>query len=134
MWYDKFQGLPPRGSLLESLFTLVYLQRKEAELLSTRALVQVAMPDEREAQDPAIEAFQKYCDQMFPFLERATNKDKEEARKRLAEFVKKPAKIKLKPIWKMQAQHAKRMATLKRFAINPTVPGAPQTYSLGAKK
>ena len=125
MWYDQFSGIPPRGSLLEMLFTLVYLQKKEAELLATRAIVQVNMPEVREAQDPAIEAFKKYCDQMFPFLERAADQDKEKARRNLEEFVKKKAVIQLKPIWKMQAQHAKRMATLKRFAIKPSVPGAP---------
>ncbi len=134
MWYDKFPGRPPRGSLMESLFTLIYLGRQEAELLATRALVQVSMPEMREAQDPAIEAFQKYCDRMFPFLERATNQDKEEARKRLMEFVKRPARIKLKPIWKMQAQHAKRMATLKKFALKPTMPGAAQPYRAPKRK
>jgi hypothetical protein len=128
MTYDKFPGVPPRGSLLELLFTLVYLEKKRAELLSTRALVQASMPEHRKAQDPVIEAFDKYCDVMFPFLERATESDKEKARERLKKFVAKRAKFSMQPIWKAQAQHAKRMATLKRFAVKPTIPGAPQPY------
>lgn len=128
MWYDRYPGVPPRGSPLETLFTLVYLQRREAELLSTRAIVQVSMPEHREAQDPAIEAFQKYCDTMFPFLERASDTEKEQAREVLLDFVKKKARISMKPIWKMQAQHAKRLATLKKFALNPKVPGAPYRH------
>lgn len=125
MWYDRYVGVPPRGSPLESLFTLVYLQRQEAQLLSTKALVQVSMPDSKSAQDPAIEAFQKYCDNMFPFLERASNLDKEEERKALLDFVKKPARISLKPIWKAQAEQARKVATYKRFSVRPEVPGAP---------
>jgi hypothetical protein len=125
MWYDKYPGMPPRNSPLESLFTLVYLQRQEAQLLSTRALVQVSMPTHQEAQDPAIKAFQKYCDTMFPFLDRASNQEEEQARAQLREFVKRPARIQLRPVWKAQAEHAKRMASLKRFAVKATNPGAP---------
>jgi len=134
MWYDKFPGLPPRGSLLESLFTLVYLGRQEAELLSTRAVVQVSMPDSKEAQDPAIEAFQKYCDRMFPFLERAGDQEKEDARKRLLSFVKHPVKIQLKPVLKAAAARARKLATFKRFAVKPTSPGAAQPYTEPSKK
>lgn len=83
------------------------------------------MPDHREAQDPAIEAFQKYCDNMFPFLERASNLDKEQERAALLDFVKRPARISLKPIWKAQAEQARKVATYKKFSVRPQVPGAP---------
>jgi len=126
MWYDKYSGIPPRGSLLESVFVLVHLHRQQAQLLATRALVQVSMPEHRAAQDPAIEAFQKYCDTMFPFLDRAADQEKEQARENLTKFVSKRAMIALKPIWKMQAEQAKRVATMKRFSLQPTAPGASQ--------
>lgn len=123
MWYDKFRGLPPRGSPLETVFLLVYLQRQEAQLLSTRALVQSTLPEGKEASDPAIAAYQKYCDAMFPFMERAANADKDAERKKLLEFIKHRAKISLHPIYKAQAENAKRMATLKRFRLQPKIPG-----------
>lgn len=123
MWYDKYRGIPPHGSPLETLFLLVYLQRQETALLGTRALVQSTLPKDKEASDPAVRAYQKYCDAMFPFLERAANKDKEDARNQLLEFVKHPMKIDLKPIWKMQAANARRVAALKRFQLRPKVPG-----------
>jgi hypothetical protein len=123
MWYDKFAGLPPRGSPLETVFLLVYLQRQEAQLLATRALVQSTLPEGKEASDPAIAAYQKYCDAMFPFMERAANRGKDDERKLLAEFVKHRARILLHPIYKAQAENAKRVAVLKRFRLQPKIPG-----------
>lgn len=125
MWYDKYPGLPPRGSPLETLLVLVGLHRRQAELMSTRALVQsiVGMHESTKTQDPAIEAFKEYCDKMFPFLDRAVNTEKDAAHKRLEEFVKYPAKIALGPVYKQQAEHAKKMSTLRRFKIQPKMPG-----------
>lgn len=122
MWYDRFQGMPPRGGPLESIFVLVFLQRQEAHLLATRAIVQSTLP-EGQAAKPAIEAFQKYCDTMFPYIERAGDMEKEEQRARLAEFVKHPARIGLAPIYQAQAETARRMSTLKRFRLKPKIPG-----------
>lgn len=125
MWYDKYPGLPRRGSPLETLFVLVRLQRTQAEILSTRALVQsiVGLHEEKATQDPAIAAYQEFCDKMLPFLDRAVDNESEEARKRLADFVKSPARINLNPVYKQQAEHAKKMATLKRFKLQPKLPG-----------
>lgn len=98
---------------------LVLIQRSQAQLLSTRALVQTSLPEEKEAADPAIEAFQKYHDAMFPFLDRIGDPDKEAQRKRLEQFVKKTARIDLKPHWKRQAKSAKRMQNLRRMKLLP---------------
>jgi len=125
MWYEKFHGMPPRGSPLERLFTLVYLSKKRADLLATRALVQASMPETKEAQDPVIKAFDAYCNNMFPFLERAADMDKENERKQLLEFVKRPARFDLRPIWSARKAHARRLATRSRFSLNPTVPTSP---------
>jgi hypothetical protein len=125
MWYDKFVGIPPKGSPLETIFVLVRLERSQSQLLETRALIQsiVGLHESRKTQDPAIEAFNEYCAKMFPFLDRAMNTEKEEAHRRLMEFVKAPAKIALHPVYKQQAEHAKKMATLKRFKLSPKAPG-----------
>jgi phage/plasmid-associated DNA primase len=126
VWYDKFPGMPPRGSPLETVFILIKLQRQQSELLSTRALVQslVALNTEgKAAVDPAIEAFQKYCDTMFPFLENAADSEKTMAHKRLMEFVKRPARIALHPIYKQQAERAKTLAAQRRFRLTPKMPG-----------
>jgi hypothetical protein len=125
MWYDKFTGIPPRGSPLETIFVMVRLERQQSQLLETRALIQsiVGLHESRKTQDPAIEAFQEYCSKMFPFLDRALNVEKDEAHRRLMEFTKHPAKIALHPIYKQQAEHAKKMATLKRFKLQPKAPG-----------
>jgi hypothetical protein len=122
MWYDRFQGMPPRGSLLESIFILVFLSRQEAHLLATRAIVQSTLP-EGGAAKPAIEAFQKYCDRMFPYIERAGDTDKEDQHKRLAEFVKTRASIALAPILKAQADQQKKLATHKHLRVKPRYPG-----------
>lgn len=122
MWYDRFSGLPPRGSLLESVFLLVFLSRQEAHLLATRAIVQSTLP-EGGAAKPAIEAYQKYCDRMFPYIERAGDMDKEDQRKRLAEFVKKRASISLAPVLKAQADQQKKISAMRAFRIKPRYPG-----------
>jgi hypothetical protein len=122
MWYDRFQGLPPRGSLLESIFLLVFLSRQEAHLLATRAIVQSTLP-EGSAAKPAIEAYQKYCDRMFPHIERAGDMDKEQQRERLAAFVKKKATISLAPVLKAQADQQKKIAAFKQFRLKPRYPG-----------
>jgi len=125
LWYDKFNGLPPRNSLLETIFLMVMVQRRQAQLLETRALVQsiVGLHESKKTQDPAIEAFEAYCSKMFPVLSRAMDSDKEKARTNLADFVKKRAKISMHQIYKQQAEHAKKMATLKRFKLQPKMPG-----------
>jgi hypothetical protein len=130
MWYDKFDGMPPRGSPLESLFILVYLQRQEAHLLATRAIVQSTIP-EGSAAKPAIEAFQKYCDTMFPFIKKAETED--EHHQRLAEFIKHRAKIDLRPIYKAQADSAKQTSIHKMMRIKPSIPGVHQPAIPGKK-
>lgn len=130
MWYDKYTGLPPRGTPLESLFLLVYLQRQESNLLATRALVQSTLPEGKAAK-PAIEAFQKYVDRMFPFIESASKETADH--ERLREFVKHPVKIDLKPVFAAQAESARKSAVFKHSRLRPQVPGV-HTPSIPGKK
>lgn len=100
MLYDKHVGAPEKGTLLESVFVLIFLQRQEEQLLATRALVQATLS--KEETKPAIEAFEMYCAHMFPFLAEAKlgNPDQREA---LKAFAKTVAKINLRSVYKQQA-------------------------------
>ena len=131
MGYDKYPSLPPVGSPLESLFLLVFLQRQEANLLSTRALVQSTLPEGKAAQ-PAIEAYQKYVDRMFPFIESASKES--EIHTKLREFVKHKAKIDLRPIMAAQAETARNNAVLRHSKLKPRIPGVHEQTMPGKKR
>lgn len=125
MIYDKFAGLPPRGSLLETVFVITMAQRRQAQLMETRAIVQslLGLHESKKTQDPAIEAFEQYCAKIFPVMSRAMDADKERAITRLQDFVKFRAKISKYEVYKQQAAHYKQMANLKRFKLQPKMPG-----------
>lgn len=127
MLYDKLPSAPPSGSPLESLFMLVYLERANSALLAHRALIQAVLPLSKNEQDPAIKAYEAYCDHLFPFIERASNKnvEDEETKKRLEEFTKHPSKIDLRPIYKARMQDAMQRSQ-KRFKVVPRIPGRQQ--------
>lgn len=121
MLYDKYPGVPPRGSPLESVMLLVFLERQRTQLRATRAMVQATLPADKEAQDPAVRAFRDYSDAMFPFLDRAQDTERENARKELLEFVRRPAVIDRRPV--LRAKMQKNQA--KRFKVRPKLPGTP---------
>ena len=98
--------MPKINSPLESLFILVFVQRQQADLLATRALVASALADEEKKE--AIEAFEKYCEKMFPFWSRAGDTKDDEQRKALLEMVKHPIKIKMAEVYKAQAKALRR--------------------------
>lgn len=128
MWYDKFVGIPPRGSLLETVFILVRLDRHQTQLLETRATIQalIGLHENRSTQDPAIKAFQAYAETMFPFLEKAGKTEESEQHERLNKFVQHKARIDLAPVYKAK-QEAARAAALnsnrRHFRIKPKIPG-----------
>lgn len=123
MWYDQYQGIPPSGSALESLLLYVCIDRRQSELLANRALVQSIIPLHEGKVDAAIEAYQRYFDAVYPFIGRAGDHEKEDARKRLLELVKHPLRIPLRPIWRAKAEKAKRLASIKQFQLKPRYPG-----------
>lgn len=126
VWFDKYPTVPRRGSPLETVFVLVHLQRTQQQLLATRALVQSTLPAGKAA-DPAIQAFEMYCDTMMPFLEKAANIEEDEARKFLKEFVKHPIRIDKRDIYKKQIEMLKRAPkgppTMKPFKLTPKIAG-----------
>jgi hypothetical protein len=112
MIYDKYHGVPTANSPLESLFILVYLQRQESDLLATRALVSATLADEERKE--AVEAFEAYCEKMFPFWKRASNLEADEERKALLELVKRPIRINLSEVYRNQAEALKRKEQKRR--------------------
>ncbi len=128
MWYDKFVGIPPRGSLLEMVFVLVHIERHQTSLLQTRATVQsiIGLHEKRETQDPAIKAFAAYAEKMFPFLEKAGKVEEDEQYKRLRDFTKHAARIDLRPVYQAKADAAKQAAQAsnrRNFRLRPKLPG-----------
>lgn len=120
MWYDKYPGTPPRGSPLETLFVLVQLQRREADLLATKAQVLGSMADSNEETKNVIASFKGYCDAMFPFLEAAGKMDEAKLKERLFEHSKQVLRIDVAGIRKDRAAEAKRKGIdkykLRKFA------------------
>lgn len=121
MWYERYQGIPPRNSLLESLFVLIYLSRQEAQLLATKAMV-VGM-NEGNPSEQAVKAYTSYFESVFPFIERAANVEQDQQKKYLEEFVKHPAKINLKPILMAKAQEARQRSQRRAMRVKPKMPG-----------
>ncbi len=117
MWYDKYQGLPPRNSPLETLFCLIYLQRQEQQLHATRALIQSTLPEGQEQAKPAVEAFRKYYDLMMPFIETAKDVQKNSAREQLFAFAKHPMKIDLLHVYADKSRTATAKATRKAMKL-----------------
>lgn len=105
---------------MESLFTLVYVNRQNAALLATRAVVVSTLP-EGSAGKPAIEAFHKYADRMFPFMDRVGEKASLD-HERLKEFVKYKAKVSIKDVIEAQAAAGHRLAARKMARLRPKPP------------
>ncbi len=119
MWYDKYPGTPPRGSPLETLFLLVHIGRKEADMLATRALVRgqlAVMAKSTDAAKSAFDAYQLYADAMFPFLEKAANITAKSDYEQLMEHVRYPMAIDLQSVRQQRAMEA-RAKGLRRFAM-----------------
>src|SRR4051812_29402684 len=118
MWYDRYPGVPPRGSPLETLFLHVFIGRKESELLATRTLVRgqfAGLAKSPESVKAAFDAYQAYSDAMFPFLERAANTTTDD-NTRLLEHVKYPMRINVQSIRKDKADAAKAKG-LRKFKV-----------------
>lgn len=121
MLYDKLSVVPPPGSPLHTVFLLVRLERSKTQLLEHRALIQSLVAiNPNNTSNTIIEAYQTYADAMLPFLERAKDTEKDDAKKVLAEFVKRPARIDLMPLHQARAADAKRKAE-RVFKMRPVV-------------
>jgi len=114
MLYDLAQELPPAGSLLESIFLLVALRKREAEVRQTEALV-VAIAGAPTGQVDLIQkTLREYKNSVLPFLEAEKTKQDVDMKTLLKHWVDKVAFV-VKPLWR--AEDSKRMnSQLRRNA------------------
>lgn len=119
MWFDKYPSVPPRGSPLETVFVHVTVQRKDAELLSTRALVRsqwALLAKSPDAAKASFEAYEAYAESMFPFLEKAQGLATMDDNQKLLEHVKHPMQIDIQAIKRERAADTRARA-LQKFKM-----------------
>lgn len=96
------------------MFIALLVERKKADLLSTRALITALTPSDKKA-DPIVEAYQSYVEAIFPFLDSAKDKERDKQRNQLKEFAKTNARINMSDMFKQQAEKARQIMRLKSF-------------------
>lgn len=101
---------------METVLIMVSLQRQQAHLLATRAIVQSTLP-EGKAATAAIKAFQAYYDVMMPFMDRAVNAEFETAKENLIKLTKHPLQFPIAQAYKAEAAKAVRLSRAQKFAI-----------------
>lgn len=104
---------------------ILKIQRMEAELLSTRALVHASMMTPDSKADPTIKAFQEFADRQLPFLATAQDLERKKERETLIAFTKIRARIDKKEVYKQQAQQLQRHSTgaPSKMKLRPKMPG-----------
>jgi len=121
--YDRYQGLPPPGSHLETIFLLVYRERQKSEVLAVKAQVQSLillvqqMAGNSSAAKPAITAYEAYTDHMMP-VEKQDNELSEET-KRLKEFVRYKGRINTSHILEQRIAQGAQKAERKARRLRP---------------
>lgn len=107
---------------------LVVMRRMEAELLATRALVHASITEG--TVKATVKAYTEYADKLLPFLAKAGEDENKREREALLAFVKKPAKIDKKYIYKKQIERIQQrgvggvgVGVAERFKIRSRTPG-----------
>ena len=117
MLYDLAQELPPPGSLLESIFLLIALRKREAEVLQTEAIV-VAVAGAPSGQIDLIQkSMRDYKNALLPFLEAEKTKQDVDMKTLLKEWVDKKA-FTVRPLWR--AADSKRLHSQLRRGAEKT--------------
>lgn len=108
---------PSHLSLLESIFFLVYRDRRIQELLATRAIITgLALASQHKA-DPVFDEYEKYAKEMLPFLQEGVDIEREEAKKALEEHVKHPVAIDLKPIYRARVAQMRKNLSKRQLSV-----------------
>ena len=116
MLYDLASGPPEPGSLLESVFLLISLRRRESELFQTEAIITAVLAAGSDKFEPVETALKAYKDAMFPFLETEKLKRAEMAKEALKQWTSHVA-FRVKPLWQVGGTHEKRLnSQLRRGA------------------
>lgn len=98
MLYDLASTPPEPGSLLESVFLLISLRRREAELYQTESIVAAIVGAGVENSGEVVQsALDTYKDTLFPFLAGEKLRKDEDSRKVLEYWSKQVFRV--KPLW-----------------------------------
>jgi hypothetical protein len=116
MLYDLASGPPEPGSLLESVFLLISLRRRESELFQTEAIITAVLAAGSDKFEPVEHALKAYKDAMFPFLEAEKTKRSDMAKAALKQWTDHKA-FRVRPLWTAYDGRTKRMhSQLKKSA------------------
>jgi hypothetical protein len=119
MLYDLASTPPEPGSMLESVFLLVSLRKREAELLQTEALITTILGAASEKYEPIETALKAYKNAMFPFLESEKIKRADMAKEALKQWTSHVA-FKVQPLWTAYDGKTKRMHSQLRKSAERT--------------
>jgi hypothetical protein len=119
MLYDLASTPPEPGSMLESVFLLVSLRKREAELLQTEALITTILGAASEKYEPIETALKAYKNAMFPFLESENIKRADMAKEALKQWTSHVA-FKVQPLWTAYDGKTKRMHSQLRKSAERT--------------
>lgn len=119
MLYDLANGPPAPGSLLESVFLLISLRRRESELFQTEALVIAILSAGSDKMEPVENALKQYKNAMFPFLEAEKTKRADLAKEALKQWTDHKA-FRVKPLWQIGGTQGKRLKSQLRRSAERT--------------
>lgn len=122
MLYDLANGPPEPGSLLESIFLLISLRRRESELFQTEAIITAVLAAGSSAEnrfEPVEGALKAYRDAVFPFLENEKVKRSEMAKKALEQWTSHKA-FRVRPLWTAQSGGSKKLYSQLRKSAERT--------------
>jgi len=113
MLYDLAKTPPAPRSLLESVFLLVSIRRRESELFQTQALVTAILGAAAGSYEPVEEALKSYKDTMFPFLEAERVKKSDMEKEALKQWTSHQG-FRVRPLWTAHAGGAKKLRSRLR--------------------
>lgn len=119
MLYDLASSPPEPGSLLESVFLLVSLRRREAELFQTESIITAILGAQSEKYEPIEDALKAYKNTMFPFIEAENLKRSELAKKALEQWTSHKA-LRVRPLWSAQDTKTRRFHSQLRKSAERT--------------
>jgi len=97
MMYDLAKEPPEPGSLLESVFLMISLRRREAELFQAEAIIAAIVGARAQKYEAVEESLRAFKNAMFPFLEGAKNRKEDLAKKALEQWTSHGA-LKVRPL------------------------------------
>lgn len=121
--YDRYEGLPPNGSPLETVFLIVQRERQRAEMLAVKTQAQALLlilqqlGASKQVAKPATDAFDAYVDHVLP-VEKAAEVVSD-AHKVLNDFVKYPARINQQMVYEQRVSAAREKVGRNARRLRP---------------